>query len=90
MTRPAQQSSILHEMSAIRNYLIAAQDVVKSGHMPDMSGLENRIAALCEAVQNAEPHVQGECLPQLHELLTQLDACEKVMRESQQPESSKQ
>jgi hypothetical protein len=83
MTESAHQSPILHELAAIRNYLLAAQDVVKSGHMPDMTGLENRIAVLCEAIQQAPPDVQGECLPQLHILIEQLNACEQAMRKSQ-------
>jgi len=90
MKTPGQTSPVLHEMNAIRNYLIAAQDVVKSGHMPDLAGLEGRIAALCESILKAEADIQGECLPQLQELLEQLNACEKAMRASQNPESETQ
>ncbi len=82
---------ILHEMASIRNYLVAAQDVVRSGHMPDMTGLENRVASLCESIQKAPSEVQAECLPQLHELLAQLGSCEEVMRgATQSAESIKQ
>jgi hypothetical protein len=73
---------IRHELEAIKSYLLAAQDVVKTGHMPELEGLENRIARLCESIQGADPETQQTCLPELFTLIDHLNACEKAMRES--------
>ena len=78
-----------HELAAIKNYLIAAQDVVASGHMPDLTGLENRIALLCQSIQKTEPAVQKECLPELTSLLDHLNLCEKGMRTSHEAKMAK-
>lgn len=82
MTGQNSAVQIKHELAAIRNYLIAAQDVMKTGHMPDLTGLENRVAILCEAIQTAEPDAQKECLPELMVLLDQLNSCATDIRAS--------
>lgn len=80
MNEPAPR--IRHELEAIKSYLVAAQDVVKSGHMPSLEGLESRIARLCESIQTADADTQQTCLPELFALIEHLNACEKTIRES--------
>jgi hypothetical protein len=82
------EAQIRHEIESIKNYLVAAGDVVKSGHMPSLDGLENRIARLCESIQQSEAATQKICLPGLHTLIELLDGCEKEMRESRKTEAS--
>lgn len=78
MTRPP--DDLRRELDGIGNYLDAAQEVIAQGHMPDMMGLDQRVAALCAALEQAEPDIQQECLPRLGGLLDKLDACEAAIR----------
>ena len=48
--------------------------------MPDMIGLDNRVADLCAALKESEPEIQQECLPKLSEMLDRLDECERDLR----------
>lgn len=72
---------IKKELTDVKNYLTAAQDIMASGHMPDMGGLENRVAALCESIQTAPKDIRQEYLPALLDILETLNACEARMRE---------
>ena len=70
----------LKELNAIRIYLQAVQASLKDGSMPDMSGLDQRIADLCKNLHEAGREVQAQCLPELSVLLKDLDVCEKDLR----------
>jgi hypothetical protein len=78
MTMSPEQISA--ELSSIRDYLTAAQQVLKEGHMPDMAGLEQRVAAVCVAIQNAPQSIRGGYLPVLASILEQLNDCEKDLK----------
>jgi hypothetical protein len=72
--------ALLHEIAAIENYLAAAEDALAAGHMPDMTGLEQRVGALCSTIQNAPHAAQQKCLPPLSSLLPRLNNCEAGLR----------
>jgi hypothetical protein len=78
----AQSSSaaLLHEIASIDKYLAAAEDALKAGHMPDMTGLEQRVGALCSTIQSADHDAQQKCLPPLQALLPRLNNCEAGLR----------
>jgi hypothetical protein len=86
MNAPSQlpPERLKHELAAIKSYLIAAEDVMKLGHMPDLTGLESRIAILCESVQNADNDLQKECLPELLALVDHLNVCERYIKKAQE------
>jgi hypothetical protein len=72
---------IKDEMAAIRNYLNSVADILKSGYMPDITGLGPRVAALCESLRGAKPEIQQQCMAEFSDLLKRMDACEDDMHE---------
>lgn len=70
----------LDEIQALRRYLSAAQDVMKTGFLPNLSGFDERIALLCGQLQEEDPALQERCLPELTALLVALDDCGKDMK----------
>ena len=77
----SQPDTIFEELLSVRNYLAAAQDMLKSGYMPNLAELEQRVAAVCLGLQTAESGVQQRAKPELSELLKDLDACEQSIRD---------
>lgn len=73
-------TSIILEIADVRKYLIAAQDVLKTGFMPDLSSLEKRVASLCENIKKIPQPDQKRCLPDLMALVKQLNDVERDMR----------
>jgi hypothetical protein len=71
-------------MAAVIRYLDAGQDVLNAGTMPDLRGLEERVAMLCERIKLAPPESHEECLPKLVILLEKLNDTEKAMRSFQE------
>jgi hypothetical protein len=71
---------LLAELATVKNYLSAAQDVLKSGYMPDITALEGRVQSLCEQIQKASKEIHEQCLPELIEVLEQLNRCETEMK----------
>jgi hypothetical protein len=81
MTETAQPAlNVLDELVSIRDYVLKAQDQLKSGEMPDMTALEKRTADLCRIIRSAAPDLQQKCAPELKELAKQLDECELELR----------
>ncbi len=80
MTKPVPAAFFRQEFAAITTYLEAAQDILKSGVMPDITALEKRVAAVCEQVKKAPKDVHEECLPELVGLLEKLNEYERNMR----------
>jgi hypothetical protein len=76
----AEIKRIMEEVATIQAYLTAAQGVLDSGYMPDITALESRVAQLCERIQKAPKEIHDQCLEKLVELLEQLNACEQKMR----------
>ena len=72
--------SLLHEFDALLKYLTAAREVVQSGHMPDLTGMDGRVTELCDRLTQADPDIQQACLAKLTIIVQNLDACEKEMR----------
>jgi hypothetical protein len=72
--------AILEELATVQNYLTAAQGVLDSGYMPDITALEGRVASLCERIQKSSPEIHDQCLKQLVLVLDQLNACEQKMK----------
>jgi hypothetical protein len=72
--------SLLDEFAAIGNYIKAVREVLQSGHMPDMAGLDKRVSNLCAALTESAPETQQQCLPKLSHMLDQLDECERDLR----------
>lgn len=70
----------LDEIQALRRYLSAAQDVIKTGFLPNLIGFDERIALLCGQLQEEEPAIQERCLPELTALLAALDDCGRDMK----------
>ncbi len=71
---------LLAEFSAIDSYIAAVRETLRDGHMPDMRGLDSRVADICAALKESPPDVQKECLPKLAEMLDHLDECERDLR----------
>ena len=76
--------AMLREFGAIADYIKAVREILQEGHMPDMIGLDERVSALCQAIEQAEVDIQQQCLPKLAELLQNLDHCENDVRATYQ------
>ena len=74
------RTAIVTELSEVKKYLIAAQDVLKSGYMPDLGSLEKRVASLCENIKKVPSEDQKNALPELHAMVKQLNDLERDMR----------
>ena len=72
---------LLAELTAIKDYLAAVQESLKSGYMPDITNLEKRIANACQDIELADEDVQKQCLPPLADILQNLATCERGMTE---------
>lgn len=81
MKPPSPALPLMDELLSIKNYLIAAQEILQSGHMPDITSLEPRVANLC---QNIEALPKEDRTPYLAEMtltlgkLNELEADMKV------------
>jgi hypothetical protein len=82
-----ESAALLYEIGSIEKYLAAAEDVLKAGHMPDMTGLEQRVGALCSDIQKAAHDAQQKCLPPLQALLPRLNNCEAGLRKWKEKEA---
>ncbi len=71
---------VTEELATIKNYLKAAEDVLASGYMPDITALGSRVAQLCERIQKGSKDVHEKCIPQLIALVEQLNQCEEKIR----------
>jgi len=71
--------AIMKEFDSVESYLRAVRDVMDEGHMPDISGLDDRVAKLCDIVQEVSPDIQERCATKLDELLQKLNDCEDEM-----------
>ena len=72
---------LLDELASIKNFLDAAMAEMRTGSLPDITGLEQRVSEVCQKVQSADDDAQKKCLPELSLLLQSLDECERSMRE---------
>ena len=67
----------LQELASIRDLIRGAQQQLKQGKMPNMAELEGRTAAVCATIQQASAELQKKCAPELKDIVSQLDDCEK-------------
>jgi len=89
MTPPALPDT-LAELNALSQFFIKAEDTIKGGQAVDMTGIDQRINALCTIVQEAIPEQQEIYLPELTALLNLLNSCEIALRVMQTTETLKE
>ena len=73
MTASVLITAVLAELSSIHEFLNAAQEIVRMGHMPDIQALQGRVANVCKEIEGAEKAVQADALPELKKVLAHLD-----------------
>lgn len=71
--------ALMQEFDAVDAYVQAVVEVLKEGHLPDISDLDDRVARLCEGVRSAPVEVQKACLTRLNALLERIGGCEADM-----------
>ena len=71
---------LIREFDAIDDYLKAVGDIIRDGHMPDLSGLDGRVSELCLSIQNAAPEIQQQFVEKMGQLLDKLDVCESEIK----------
>lgn len=55
-----EQDPIMTELAGLRELFTDAQNVLRSGVMPDIVGLDRRVQSVCQLVQTAAPdNLQG-------------------------------
>ncbi len=70
----------LEELHAIKDFVLDAQATLKSGRMPDLAALEERTSDLCRIIQQTSSDMQLTYVPELKELVRELDTCEQQLR----------
>ncbi len=70
----------LAELNELSQFFIHAEAEIRKGQNVDMSGIDARVAELCQTVQQAIPEQQKLYLPELSILLNLLDSCEAALR----------
>jgi hypothetical protein len=80
-------TTCVQDLDAIRATLGEARLSLKKGIMPNMFGLDQRIAEVCKRIEGADEAIQQECLPLLSILLNDLDECENDVRKWQEAQS---
>jgi len=88
------QPNTLQELSSLQKFFSDAENQLKAGKIVDMTGVDERISSVCQAVQKAAPELQKVFLPELTALIELLGDYEKELRKiqaafaSQRPESA--
>lgn len=72
----------LKELNELCRLFADAESALKQGKMIDMTGVDARVAAVCETVQKAVPDQQKEYLPEMTVLINLLNIYEKSLREA--------
>lgn len=73
--------TLMKEFESIDAYLRATREIMEDGHMPDIAGLDDRVARLCSVVEEVHPEIQERCITKLDDLLQKLNDCEDQMAE---------
>lgn len=73
-------SNTMDEIRNLQDFFTNAHTQLKAGQILDMSGIEERISAVCKAAQQAEPDLQQKYLPELTVLIELLNTYEQDLR----------
>ena len=76
-------SDVTPEIISLKEFFTDAQAHLRSGKVVDMTGLDQRIADVCKAVQQSDPEKQRTYLPELTALIELLNSYEKDLRQIQ-------
>ena len=79
MTNPTLDAT-LTELSALRQFFTNAMTQLAEGKVVDMSGIDRRVAAVCQTVQTAAAAQQQLYLPELTVLIELLSSYERDLR----------
>ncbi len=77
--KPLKQT--LDDLNALSQFFIKAEADMKNGIFVDLTGIDKRVAELCQAVQSAIPEQQEAYIPELNNLISLLDSCEMALRQ---------
>ncbi len=80
---PTSLSETLDELNDLCHIFTAAETKLKEGQLLDLTGVDARVAAVCQTVQASIPEQQQQYLPELTILLNLLDSYEKGLRDLQ-------
>lgn len=83
MTSDTPAANPLDELHALRTFFANAQNNLRAGKIVNMTGIDQRIAAVCELVKGAEPEQQKAYLPELTVLIELLNLYERDLRRLQ-------
>ncbi len=76
-------AAITDELQSLREFFFEAQEDLRSGCMANMSGIEQRVYSLCQAVQAAPRDAQEQYLLELSSLIEMLSDYEAELRAMQ-------
>lgn len=76
-------SATLKELDDLKSFFTAAQNQLQVGQITDITGVEKRVAVVCEIVQKAAPAQQEAYLPELTVLIDLLNGYEEDLRRLQ-------
>jgi len=78
-------SETLNELNALCQLFTDADASLKKGKMADLTGVDKRVAAVCQTVQESMPEQQKEFLPELTVLINLLNVYEQGIKSMQFP-----
>lgn len=79
----ASLTETLSELNALCQFFSDAETGLKKGQIVDLTGIDARVAAVCQTVQQAIPEQQKEFLPELTVLINLLNIYEQSLRTAQ-------
>lgn len=75
-----ENDEILNELKTLSQLFISADEDMRTGKDVDMTGIDERIAAVCASIEDAPEDKRDEYGPALNELLKFLNTCEVTMK----------
>ncbi len=69
----------LTELNELCSFFIEAEEKLKSGKATDITGIDQRVSAVCNTVAQAMPEQQKEYLPLMTTLIDLLNGYEKSL-----------
>lgn len=68
------RSPLFQELKTLQEFFLQANALLQEGKLVDLTGIDARIAHLCQDVQAADPVTQQQSLPELMQLIGLLNA----------------
>lgn len=80
---PPQKRPLNERLDALEKYVEMTQKSVREGQMPDMSGLEDTVGTLCQAIESSPRETARPLAIKMKEVIGKLDELEISIKKAQ-------